>query len=198
MSNKYCGKCGNIIREKSKFCSRCGSRILPRVDTLIPTELNSTPSLAERKKWAKISSRPLLKVLLISTVILVTLGWFVLRLPPVRLALYRNSASAEINDLADKSGLNSLGMLYFYSSNPKLVSPDILNKVCPKVDIKSVEYGCYLPSSNDMYILKVTNIEYRQIENVSVAHETLHAIWQDSSPSERTELKKELSAVYNS
>lgn len=113
------------------------------------------------------------------------------------LKLYEAHASVDIKDVANGSGLNSYGKYLFYKAGPVLLDADELNNVCPSEDSKSVEFGCYIPSKNKMYLLKVSDSEYKQIEYTTAAHETLHAAWHHLSESDRQDLSSALKEVYD-
>lgn len=87
------------------------------------------------------------------------------------------SSSENIKEIANKSGLNYRGKVLFFRSKPELVDADGLNTVCPNKDENTIEYGCYKPAENKMYILRVTDPAYKDIEYSTAAHETLHIAW---------------------
>ncbi len=109
----------------------------------------------------------------------------------------RNSASSDINDIADNSGFNYKGMVLFYKAQPELVNADTINTMCPNSDETIVEYGCYLPNENKIYILEVTDSNYKEIEYTSAAHETLHEAWYALNDSEIADLSKKINDFYN-
>ena len=113
-------------------------------------------------------------------IIVVLIAGFMLYKPVsdrVILQIDSSSASAPIKDIADNSGFNTTGKLTFYKSHPELVDADTINEKCPNNDQTTVEYGCYLPSENKIYILEVTDFTYKDVEYTTAAHETLHAAY---------------------
>jgi hypothetical protein len=104
--------------------------------------------------------------------------------------------SPELRDIGYKAGLNMHGEAIYLRANPQLVDATTLANVCPH-DQEMVEYGCYVPYLNRIYILEISAPDLKSIEYTTAAHETLHVIWQLSSPEERASLSSELSDLYN-
>lgn len=107
------------------------------------------------------------------------------------------TSSEDIKDIAENSGFSYKGKILFYRSNPELVNADTLNGKCPNTDETVIEYGCYLPSENKMYILQVTDSSFKDIEYTTAAHETLHAAWRQYGSAERQRIATMLKELYD-
>ena len=105
------------------------------------------------------------------------------------------TASDAVTKVANNTGFNLSGKALFYRSNPAVVNADELNKACPNDSQDSVEYGCYLPSENKLYILDVADQDLMQIEYTTAAHEVLHAVWRKLDYAKKQTISDELSQV---
>lgn len=94
------------------------------------------------------------------------------------LLLRENTGSRELRDIAQKSGLSSKGKLLYYRADPELVDADKMIQVCPYKQETSIEFGCYDSIKNKIYILKVPDEFYKDIEYTTAAHEVLHVAWK--------------------
>lgn len=113
------------------------------------------------------------------------------------LSIASANASSDIKDIADKSGFNSRGKRLFYKASPELVDADELQSVCPSDSSDSVEFGCYLPDKNKIYILYVSDQDYKYEEYTTAAHEVLHEAWNELTSEERGVIAGELDKYYN-
>lgn len=135
-----------------------------------------------------------------SVVILIVLFTFS-SIPPVSDAISLSAgeltSSENIKDVANNSGFSNKGKVYFYKSNPELVNADKLHTVCPTAEEDSIEYGCYIPQDNKLYILDIPDEAYKSIIYVSAAHETLHAVWSNTESAERDKISSKIKEFYN-
>lgn len=115
----------------------------------------------------------------------------------IGLAISRATSSEGISDIANHSGFNYRGMVLFFKSSPELVNADQMNSKCPNSDENTIEFGCYLPNDNKIYILQVADSNYKDIEYTTAAHETLHAAWYNLSSDETTDISNKLNEFYS-
>jgi len=94
---------------------------------------------------------------------------------------------AEIANLADRSYLSNDGRRLFYASQPEINSRDDFNLNCPFID-RSLVLGCY--SHDRIYVFKVEDDRLAGIEEVTAAHELLHAVYARLSSGERERLNR--------
>lgn len=107
------------------------------------------------------------------------------------------NATPAIKDIGEHSGFNLKGKLLFFRANPELVNADVLDSNCPNDSETSIEFGCYLPAQNKIYILEVPDAKYKQVEYTTAAHETLHAAWHKLTDTERGEVAAQLKTLYD-
>jgi len=82
--------------------------------------------------------------------------------------------SAEVMALADAAGLSDDGRHLFYVSQPQINDRQSFNQHCTFTE-KSLVLGCYAGSI--IYVFNVDNSQLDGIEEVTAAHELLHAAY---------------------
>jgi hypothetical protein len=102
--------------------------------------------------------------------------------------------TAQIADIANLAGLSDKGKFYLYTSDAAVDNAADFNKNCVRQEAKNAILGCY--SNNRVYIYNVTNQELNGIEEVTAAHEMLHAVWDRTSASEKTRIGALLEQAY--
>ncbi|HEY8992780.1 MAG TPA: hypothetical protein VIM37_02925 [Candidatus Microsaccharimonas sp.] len=102
--------------------------------------------------------------------------------------------SQSVQKLDSSIGFTPKGTFYFYAQQPEVEGPDAFNTDCQRQEVGNPILGCYL--SSRIYVYDVTNVQLNGIEEVTAAHETLHAIWERMSDSDRTRISALLEAAY--
>lgn len=102
--------------------------------------------------------------------------------------------SASISSITERSGLSGDGQFYFYASQPKVEPASDFNNSCVRQEASSAILGCY--STQRIYIYDVTNAELDGVEEVTAAHETLHAIWERMSADDKKRVGSLLESAY--
>lgn len=102
--------------------------------------------------------------------------------------------SVAIQSLADRSGMDDGGKFYFYASQPVIDDAAEFNRVCMQSEEKTAVLGCY--ADGRIYIYNVTNKQLDGIQEVTAAHEMLHAAYVRLSEDERTRLNTLLENEY--
>jgi hypothetical protein len=92
-------------------------------------------------------------------------------------------ASAEIKDLAQRTTMTDSARHLLYVYHAELEDKLSFNRNCPTTE-QTIVLGCYV-SGQGIYIFKVTDQRLAGIEEVTVAHEMLHAAYERLSGSER-------------
>jgi hypothetical protein len=92
--------------------------------------------------------------------------------------------AAEIVALADNAAMNAYGRKLFYVHKPELNSRKDFNQNCSGYE-QTIVLGCYITHRN-IYIFDVTDTRLEGIEEVTAAHEMLHAAYDRLSQAERT------------
>ncbi|GGE29182.1 hypothetical protein GCM10011510_08110 [Streptococcus himalayensis] len=104
--------------------------------------------------------------------------------------------SAEIVALEEKIELTNQGKRLFYKTNPQLEPAEVFYQSAPKQRERMLVWGYYLSGLDEIHILANQKPELSGIEEVTAAHELLHAVWARLSDEEKERLGKELRMVY--
>ena len=86
----------------------------------------------------------------------------------------------------------------FYVNHPELSNKADFAKKCPAGSEKTAVLGCYHGNQRAIYVLDVNAPELEGIEEVTAAHELLHAQYDRLSSRERKKIDAQLQAVYDS
>ena len=95
---------------------------------------------------------------------------------------------------SDDLQLTDRGKDIFYASRPELIESDEFSEFCPTKEETNV-LGCYLTSSK-IYVLDVEVEEIEEVEEVTLAHEILHGVWDRLSGDTQASLERQLLEYY--
>lgn len=131
-------------------------------------------------------------------VILAIAGWIVLNKQFVSDSVigFFYQPTAQVMQLESRVGFSDEGKRIFRATQPELSGAEDFNSQCPRREVKSPIIGCYT-SEDRVYIYSVTNPELDGIEEVTAAHEMLHAAWVRLSSNERDRLGELLKDAYS-
>ena len=107
------------------------------------------------------------------------------------IAVWQYKSTVEIVSLVNRAGMNENGKFYFIASKPKLYSKEEasdFNKVCVRTESTTAILGCYRAAK--IYIYKVTDNQLDGINEVTAAHEMLHAVYDRMSDDEKQMVNK--------
>lgn len=96
--------------------------------------------------------------------------------------------------LVTSSGMNNYGKTLLYVNDPKLSDRTEFANQC-KVKEQTIVLGCY--TGTGIYIFDVTDERLKGVEEVTAAHEMLHAAYDRLSPSEKKKIDKLTQAAYD-
>lgn len=135
---------------------------------------------------------------IVSTIaILLAAGWVVLNrqfvLDQINFMLY--SPTEQVATIKAQSGMSDTGKFYFYASQPKVESADQFNESCARQETGSAILGCY--SNQKIYVYNVTDPQLNGVEEVTSAHEMLHAVWDRMSQSDKDTTGELLNAAFS-
>jgi hypothetical protein len=105
--------------------------------------------------------------------------------------VWKYEPPAEITALADKTTMTDGGRWYFYASEPSLEERETFNQHCTNQSEETIILGCYATERNLIYAFKriyIYNVDDKRlpfVEEVTAAHEMLHAAYERLSSSER-------------
>lgn len=98
--------------------------------------------------------------------------------------------------LADQNGMKDYTRHLFYLNRPQLLSSvTAFRQSCNRSE-NTIVLGCYRPGDDGIYIYDVQDPELAGVEQVTAAHEVLHAIYERLSDSERRSLDRQLKDFY--
>lgn len=104
-------------------------------------------------------------------------------------------SSPEVVRLADRTAMTAEARRLFYSTHPEVLPKTTFARSCTIHEEASV-LGCYHQGPDDptprISLLQITDPHLDGMEEVTAAHEMLHAVWQRTSATEQRELSTEL------
>jgi hypothetical protein len=133
---------------------------------------------------------------LISFALIALVVWVVFNRQYVidQINVWQFKPSPDVVTIGERAGLANKGLFYYYTSHPSVDSAADFNINCQRKEAKSAILGCYTGTS--IYIYDVTNTRLDGIEEVTAAHEMLHAAWDRMSEAEKSSVSKLLEAQY--
>jgi hypothetical protein len=108
---------------------------------------------------------------------------------------YQYTPTDQIADITERLTLTDDAKFTFYASHPSLQGKETFNEYCERKEASSPIIGCY--GSGLIYIYDVTDERLDGIEDVTAAHELLHAEFERLPYSEKQRLEPLLQAAYN-
>lgn len=110
------------------------------------------------------------------------------------LAAQQFQLSADLQTVSDKLSLTQSAELILKASQPSLQTKQQFNHNCPRREASSYVLGCY--NGQQIFVFNVQHPELKGINEVTLAHELLHAVYRRLSPAEKQQLGQELRANY--
>jgi hypothetical protein len=105
------------------------------------------------------------------------------------------SGPDQVKQLAEQGGMNTHGKALFYSANPEIVDYQTLQTQCPNESEESIEFGCYIPARNKIYILKITDPRISELMVITASHEMLHKAFSEMAYSEKSNVAEQLNKL---
>lgn len=106
--------------------------------------------------------------------------------------------STEIVALADNSVMTADARRAFYLADPQIDPKTDFSTHCPVSEL-SLVLGCYVDNSfiaGKIYLLRVDRAELANVQEVTAAHEMLHAAYADLSNRERQQVNEWINQFY--
>ncbi len=103
--------------------------------------------------------------------------------------------SASVIGLADTAGMNDRGRRLFYVNYPTIDPKASFNSHCQGNE-HTIVLGCYV-SNQGIFVLDVEDVRLEGVEQVTAAHEMLHAAYERLSSAEKTKINALLDAAFN-
>lgn len=108
--------------------------------------------------------------------------------------VWQYEPSTEIQNITERSGLSDRGKFYLYTSHAKINDAAEFNTNCARLETNNAVLGCY--SNRNIYIYDINNQELDGIEEVTAAHEMLHAVWDRMNEDDRNRIGEMLEIEY--
>ena len=189
------------IYKKLKFFLESNPNSIPnkRLSFILSTVLGHTYFQYKINDWRRfVQSHPPNKVhrsgykfKLNRSVFIATIGLIVI---PIALSWvpYLSPTDARAASFAVPSDMNYQGRQLYFSASPKSVKENELKKVCQitETELASVEYGCYVPNSNRIFLLNMEYTDFLGIEPSIAAHEMLHHAYHGLSLDDKAHVNK--------
>ena len=132
----------------------------------------------------------------ISIIILAAAGLLLINQQYVKdqIIVWSYKPSSQIKSIESRIDFTAKGQFNFYATQPEADGSDKFNTDCPRQEVGNPILGCY--ASGRIYVYDVTNAQLDGIEEVTAAHEMLHAVWERTSSSDQDRIGKLLQAEY--
>lgn len=127
------------------------------------------------------------------TLLLAMGGWVYLNRQYVKdqYVVYQNPLQSQTAALMPSLNLTNKGQFLYKASQPEVLDATKFNQACGGVHREhSVVLGCY--TKQRFYIYNVTDQRLDGVQEVTAAHELLHAVYERLSPSEKNALNQQL------
>lgn len=105
-------------------------------------------------------------------------------------------APNSVATLAAQTTMNKQGKKLFYVNKPAIQEKEAFNSSCRENE-QTIVLGCYV-QNRGIYVLNVTDVRLDGVEQVTAAHEMLHAAYQRLSLSEKTRINNLVTVAYSS
>lgn len=152
------------------------------------------PPTVQPKKTSRIGQLISLFVLL-SILVLVVANWQSIY---DWARLYNYNPPAEVAALATDTTMTDKSRRIFYVNRPSIEGKDSFSQNCPNNGgEQTIVLGCYLPPQHGIYVYQVTDAQLSGVQQVTAAHEMLHAAYDRLSSSERQRVNSLLENYYN-
>lgn len=112
----------------------------------------------------------------------------------IKLADY--TPTKPISQLASDDTMTAYAKHLFYINHPQLDDKASFRNNCPNGTEQTVVLGCYHGGESGIFVLKVSDPQLNGVEQVTAAHETLHAAYDRLSGSEKTKVGGWLEAYF--
>ncbi len=113
------------------------------------------------------------------------------------LSLRNYDPPASVVQLADDIRLTPQTRRVFYVNHPAIADRSSFNTSCSNKGEHTIVLGCYHPVDRGIFIFQVSDVRLRGVDQVTAAHEVLHATYDRLSNHERTRVDGMLQNYYS-
>ncbi|MDB5183642.1 MAG: hypothetical protein JWO07_323 [Candidatus Saccharibacteria bacterium] len=107
---------------------------------------------------------------------------------------WRYQPTSDVSAIASKANLSDSGRFIFYASEPAVDEKAAFNQECERKESGTAILGCYV--NQRIFLYNVTDTRLDGIEEVTAAHEMLHAVYERMSQSDRSSVNTLVEAEY--
>jgi hypothetical protein len=133
-------------------------------------------------------------IVLIILVVLSVLLWLNHQYIVDSINFWRYQPTSDVATIASKADLSDSGKFMFYASEPSVDEKAAFNQECERKESGTAILGCYV--NQRIYLYNVTDTRLDGIEEVTAAHEMLHAVYERMSQSEKNSVDTLVEAEY--
>lgn len=132
-----------------------------------------------------------------SVIIVLFAAWLIVNRQYVADALKVSSyqPDATIASIQERTKMTDKGRFMFYATKPEVMDAQSFNQSCPRQEVGSPILGCYT-GDDRIYIYNLTDKKLDGMEEVTAAHEMLHAVWQRTDAEQKRRLSDLLTSAY--
>lgn len=110
--------------------------------------------------------------------------------------LYGYTAPSPVSDLADHTTMTDGARRVFYVNHPAIQDRRLFNQSCSALGEQTIILGCYHPIDRGIFLFNVTDERLRGVDEVTAAHELLHAEYNRLSTAKRRHIDNVLNDYY--
>ena len=167
--------------------------------TLFDSELPPRPRRVRRRRARRAMVASGLSTVLAVAVVIG--GVYLVQHPqPIidQVTVWQFEPSQEIEAHVERLGLTDHGRFLYYASNPQIEPTETFARSCPAHEGEDGFgiLGCYRPAEKTIFLYDVTDERLDGTEEITAAHEMLHAAWDRMGEDERTHLGELLEAEF--
>jgi uncharacterized protein YlxW (UPF0749 family) len=111
-----------------------------------------------------------------------------------QIAVWAYQPTQAVEAVSNRVGFSNKGTFYFYVTHPKIATAEQFNQDCPRQEPSSPILGCYV--NGRIFLYDITNEQLDGIEEVTAAHEMLHAAWDRLGDAEKQRISALLQDEY--
>jgi hypothetical protein len=107
------------------------------------------------------------------------------------------TAPTEVSNIADDVTFTDTARRIFYVNKPQILDSKHFNSKCEdRGKEKTIVLGCYHSNQLGIYLFRVTDSRLKGVEQVTAAHELLHAVYDRLSSGDRKQINALLEDYY--
>lgn len=103
-----------------------------------------------------------------------------------QIAVWQYQPTSAVASIVTRTSMSATGKFYLYASSPVIETATTFNQSCTKQEQGTAILGCY--TNRRIHVYDVTNEQLDGIEEVTAAHEMLHAAYDRLSESEKKQI----------